>query len=204
MISDSMFKHTESVEGGDVFYRQTKTCQQIADILDALHVELRAYHVVIFCVGTNDCANLDPAEQARSLERFCRFLKPLVNHPSLLLILNTGIGVNGWPGTSEYAQWFTTTINDRFSDSTNIHFCDWSGPGVGNPFMNAGRKADSYYMDPDELHPSQHGLRRMLKRWISIYPALASSEHRVSIWVGALPCRDNAGSSIRRRFCLFV
>ena len=97
LISDSNFGYASAVEGGQILVRGGATCGTIADLLVKHHVNLRSYNALIFCVGTNDASNLAFERQIESIELFITLLEPIVNAPSVVIIINTGIGVRGWP-----------------------------------------------------------------------------------------------------------
>ncbi|MEM7375620.1 MAG: hypothetical protein AAF587_43915 [Bacteroidota bacterium] len=182
LIGDSTFQCAYHPEGGRVITQPNATCQVMIDYLNALRIHLNSFHVIIFCLGTFDAMQLDEADQSVALWSFYEYIKPLVNHPSVVLIFNTGIGTACRPDIPEYSEWFLRTLqNWIYTDSGvthNIHYCDWSEHGPMNPFIDEDRNIVEYYMLKNERFPNKAGLQRMLQRWIELYPSLGNIEMR--------------------------
>ena len=176
LISDSIFGYASAVEGGQILVRGGATCGTIADLLVKHHVNLRSYNALIFCVGTNDASNLEFERQIESIELFITLLEPIVNAPSVVIIINTGIGVRGWPNIPNYTQWFLATISGRLTGPSirNVFICDWSNPGPNNALMDQDRQPDPDLMTSNGLHPTRHGLRHMFKQWTRLYPPIGN------------------------------
>ena len=96
----------------------------------------------------------------QSIEIFITLLEPIVNAPSTITLLNTGIGVSGWPAIPTYTQWFLATIWARLT-SPSIHkvfICDWSNRGFHNALMDQDRQPDPDLMTSNDLHFTQFGI----------------------------------------------
>lgn len=181
LIGDDTLACAQNPEGGMVYFQPKATCLEMAGYLNAVRVDLRSFHVVILCIGTFDALQLDPAEQAVSLESLYQAIRPIINEPGVVLLVNTGIGFSDAPEVAPYFRWFQRTLRDWMEMDvgavSNVHYCDWSGPDARNPFLDEKRAAMSYFLTDDNF-PNGIGLRRMWRRWIDVYPMLGNVDVR--------------------------
>lgn len=182
LISDDTLQCSYRPEGGDLFIQPGVSCSEIVDYIEALHVDLRSYHVLIFCLGAYDADQLDAAEQALALLALYRHLKPAISDPGVVIIFNTPIGSIQQSEVPTYSEWFLRILHERitsdFGSLQNVYFCDWSNPAPDNPFINEDRSAQIYFMLDDGKFPNANGLRRMMRQWVGLYHLLGNVQIR--------------------------
>lgn len=162
IISDSTFRHVREVAGGDIWYQTGLTSGELALSIREKFGNVFQFRFVIVAAGTNDSVKLhSKVDWKASWKPMKRLLKPLRNHPYVVVVFNTGIGVPAWKNVARYTEWFKEVFTKDFGRCNNFALLDWSIAHDQNFFINPNGSARFANLDHDEKHPNVLSTRRI-------------------------------------------
>jgi hypothetical protein len=162
LVSDSIWRHIKSIEGGCIFYESGATFGELAGRLAEHFVTLTKYRFVIFSAGPND-SKKSPEEQIRSFDKLKRFMEPLRFHPQTQVLFNLGFDIPEFPKAASYNQWFQERFTHEMN-ADNFHIMDWSDPHINYGLVTPSRIENGHLFDKDRKHPNELGLKEIWRR----------------------------------------
>lgn len=168
VISDSLLRHLQFVDGGSVFYCGGKTYGQMAELLKERFVNVLDSAYIILMLGTND-SQRSQSKWEKSLKKMYKLLKPVKDHPEIKVIVNTGISLPAWTTVGVHGD-FLASKWQSFLSAGNVYFCRWDEICPENVFLDGQGNPNFYYLHGDNAHPNLHGVRAMWQRWRGMIP----------------------------------